>query len=77
MVTDAEVFQEVLHRYAAIGRQHAIRPAFDWLLDIADEVFPVELDALHVAVMLRHGVDRIMSFDAGFDNLRGISRVSD
>jgi predicted nucleic acid-binding protein len=33
-------------------------------------------DALHVAVMKRHGVNRIMSFDAGFDAVRWIERVS-
>ena len=32
-------------------------------------------DALHVAVMERHGVARIMSFDAGFDGLPGIVRM--
>ena len=42
LVTDAEVLQEILHRYAAIGRPDAIQPAFDALLDVADEVFPVE-----------------------------------
>lgn len=41
LVTDAEVLQEILHRYAAIGRPDAIQPAFDALLDVADEVFPV------------------------------------
>lgn len=32
-------------------------------------------DALHVAVMQRHGIVRIMSFDRGFDNVPGIVRV--
>lgn len=32
-------------------------------------------DALHLAVMQRRGVHRIMSFDAGFDGLPGIIRV--
>ena len=27
LVTDAEVLQEILHRYAAIGRKNAISPA--------------------------------------------------
>ena len=42
LVTDAEVLQEILHRYAAIGRPDAIQPAFDSLLGVTDEVFPVE-----------------------------------
>lgn len=32
-------------------------------------------DALHVAVMLRQGITRIMSFDAGFDRIPGITRL--
>jgi uncharacterized protein len=32
-------------------------------------------DALHVAVMRRHGVERIMTFDAGFDGVPGVTRI--
>ena len=32
-------------------------------------------DALHAAVMGRDGATRIMSFDAGFDGLPGITRL--
>ena len=95
LVTDAEVLQEILHRYAAIDRRDAIQPAFDAIVDIVDEIYAIEAadvdraktvlagsrtlsarDALHVAVMERHGVDRILSFDAGFDERPGIARVS-
>jgi hypothetical protein len=95
MVTSAEVFQEILHRYVSIRRRQAIRPAFDALLQVVDEVFPVDFadterardlvleresvsarDALHVAVMERERVDRIYSFDTGFDDFPGIQRVS-
>ncbi|MFZ1917370.1 MAG: type II toxin-antitoxin system VapC family toxin [Terriglobales bacterium] len=41
LVTDAEVLQEILHRYAAINRRDAIQPAFDALLGFVDEVLPV------------------------------------
>lgn len=41
LVTDAEVLQEILHRYAAIDRRDAIQPAFDALLGIVDEVLPI------------------------------------
>ena len=95
MVTSAEVFQEILHRYVSIRRRQAIRPAFDALLRVVDEVFPVGLadterardlilerenvsarDALHVAVMEREGIDRILSFDTGFDDFPGLQRVA-
>lgn len=42
LVTDAEVYQEILHRYTAIGRRDAIPPAFDLLDRVVDEVFPIE-----------------------------------
>lgn len=32
-------------------------------------------DAIHVATMERHGITRIMSFDAGFDGYPGIERL--
>ena len=33
-------------------------------------------DALHVAVMLREGIARVMSFDTDFDRVPGIQRIS-
>jgi predicted nucleic acid-binding protein len=44
LVTDAEVLQEILHRYSAIQRREAIDPAIRVTLDVVDEVFPVEKD---------------------------------
>ena len=32
-------------------------------------------DALHVAIMRSNGVDRVLSFDHGFDAVAGIERV--
>ena len=32
-------------------------------------------DAVHIAIMERHGIRRIMSFDADFDRWPGLSRV--
>lgn len=95
LVTDAEVLQEILHRYVAINRGDAIQPAFDALLGIVDQVFDVNRtaaerakeivlghrrlsarDALHLAVMEQHGIERILSFDSGFDGFPGIARLS-
>ncbi|HVR71762.1 MAG TPA: PIN domain-containing protein [Vicinamibacteria bacterium] len=89
------VLQEILHRYVSIGRREAIQPAFDALLSVADEVFPIEpgdvdraksivlgstglsaRDAIHLAVMTGRRVERIMSFDAGFDGYPGVARIS-
>lgn len=46
LVTDAEVLQEILHRYVAIGRRDAIQPALEVLLGVVDEVFPIDLQAV-------------------------------
>lgn len=32
-------------------------------------------DAVHAGVMINHGVERIATFDAGFDTVPGLSRV--
>jgi predicted nucleic acid-binding protein len=42
LVTDAEVLQEILHRYAAIDKREAIGPALQVTLEIVDEVMPIE-----------------------------------
>ena len=42
LVTDAEVLQEILHRYVAIDRRDAIGPTLDALLGVVDEIFAVE-----------------------------------
>jgi uncharacterized protein len=95
LVSDAEVLQEILHRYIAINRRDAIQPAFDSLLGIVDEVLAVDRavleraktivfghprlsarDAVHLAVMAQHGIDRILSFDTGFEGFPGITRLS-
>lgn len=95
LVTSAEVLQEVLHRYAAIGRFEAITPACELVVAVSDKIFPIERedverardilladpirsarDALHLAVMRRREVERIFSFDAGFDGIPGIVRLS-
>lgn len=95
LVADAEVLQEILHRYVAIDRRDMIQPAFDAVQGIVDEVLPVDAadlerakaivlgatrlsarDALHVAIMERHGVDHVMSFDSDFDIVPGLTRLS-
>ena len=43
LVTDAEVLQEILHRYVAIDRRDAIQPCFEVLLEVVDDVLAVDL----------------------------------
>lgn len=94
LVSDAEVLQEILHRYVAIDRRDAIQPAFGALLAVVDEVLPVNSaaverakqivleyrrlsarDAVHLSIMEQHGIERILSFDSGFDSFPGITRL--
>ena len=94
LVTDAEVLQEILHRYTAIDRREAIGPALQVTLDIVDAVIPVEKaealraaeivqnpalmsarDAVHIAIMERHGIRSILSFDGDFDRWPGVERM--
>ncbi len=42
LCSDAEVLQEILHRYTATRRTDSIDPAFDALLAIVDIVYPIE-----------------------------------
>lgn len=42
LVTDAEVLQEILHRYVAMNRRDAIQPAYDVLLGVVDHVYPLD-----------------------------------
>jgi len=95
LVTDAEVLQEILHRYVAINRPDAIQPAFDALLGVVDQVLPVDRavverakqvvlghrqlsarDAVHLAIMEQHGIERILTFDSGFDRFPGVQRIT-
>lgn len=95
LCSDAEVLQEILHRYTATRRTDSIDPAFDSLLAVVDVVYPIERtdverarrllrttprlsarDAIHVAVMQGRDIGQILSFDAGFDGIPGIVRVS-
>lgn len=78
LVTDAEVLQEILHRYVAIDRREAIQPAFDVLLGVVDEVFPVDAAAVERAKTIVYGKLRLSARDAihlGTMALHGATRI--
>ncbi len=64
LVTDAEVFQEMLHRYTAIRRRDAIDPGFDLLQGIVDEVFGIEFRDVDRAQTLLSQGQRLSARDA-------------
>lgn len=94
-VTDAEVLQELLHRYLAIRswpQGRTVLNGFAALMEgrvepihAADVVAAgvlaqshgglIARDLVHAAVMLRLGVERVVSADAGFDRLPGVQRL--
>jgi uncharacterized protein len=64
LVTDAEVLQEILHRYVAINRRDAIQPAFDAVLRITDVVFSIHRAAAERAKEILLGASRMSARDA-------------
>ena len=94
-VTDAEVFQELLHRYLSLERWALGREIFrgfaEVMLDRIEPVYVEDIDLaasladihqgisardfVHAAVMHRLGAYQIISSDADFDRLPGITRL--
>lgn len=64
LVTDAEVLQEILHRYAAIKRTDAIQPAYEALLGVVDQVFPIERQDVEKARDILLGATGLSARDA-------------
>ena len=65
LVTDAEVLQEILHRYVAIHRTEAIMPATDILLQLVDDVLPITReDVLRARELVLRERDRHSARDA-------------
>jgi predicted nucleic acid-binding protein len=79
LVTDAEVFQEILHRYVAIGRREAIQPAFDVLSELAEEVWPIDLETVQEAKNLIAAHSNVLSardaIHAAGMRSRGVQRI--
>ena len=64
LVTSAEVLQEILHRYVAIGKRDAIQPAFEALLGVVDEVMSIELADVERAREFVQGLSDLSARDA-------------
>ncbi|MGB5303294.1 MAG: type II toxin-antitoxin system VapC family toxin [Gemmatimonadota bacterium] len=64
LVTDAEVLQEILHRYSAVEKPTAIQPAFEVLIGVVDEVFPVDLADVQRAKEILLGVKGLSARDS-------------
>ena len=64
LVTDAEVLQEILHRYVAIDRRDAIEPCFDALLGVVDDVLAVDRAVVERAKQIVLGYRQLSARDA-------------
>jgi predicted nucleic acid-binding protein len=64
LVTDAEVLQEILHRYVAIDRRDAIQPAFDALIGIVDQVLAIDRPIAERAKQIVLGYRQLSARDA-------------
>ena len=91
--TDAEVLQEILHRYKALGVQEVGFGLVDAITRLPIPVLPIAeadviearrlmerfadlsaRDAVHLGVMHQHGIERILSYDRGFDRVGWAAR---
>lgn len=64
LCSDAEVLQEILHRYTSIGRPEFIDPGFAALLGVVDVVFPIERADVERARRLMLNVKSLSARDA-------------
>ncbi len=64
LITDVEVYQEILHRYTAIQRPDAIDAAFDSLDGITDDILTFGMYEIRAARTLIGTVQGISARDA-------------
>jgi uncharacterized protein len=78
MVTSAEVFQEILHRYTALRRLDAVAPAFAALYGIADEIFEIgvaDVERARAWVMAQDGLSARDALHAAIMEREGVHRI--
>ena len=94
LCTSTEVLQEILYRYAGLGRRELGARVYDLFVALLPEVFDDTLadsglaktillshagisarDAVHAGVMINREVRVIATFDRGFGDIDGITRL--
>ncbi|WP_419940515.1 type II toxin-antitoxin system VapC family toxin [Candidatus Palauibacter sp.] len=94
LCASTEVLQEILYRYAGLGRRELGARVYDLFVALMPEVFDVTLadtdlaktillshagisarDAVHAGVMINREVRVIATFDRGFDDIEGLTRL--
>ena len=64
MVTDAEVLQEILHRYRAIGRWEDGRRVYDLVRTLVPDIIELGVDTLDCARVLMDRYPKLVARDA-------------
>lgn len=64
LVTSTEVFQEICHRYVALGKREAILPCFEALSAVVDEVFPIDMETIKHAHLILLAQPKLSARDA-------------
>ncbi|MCI0623208.1 MAG: type II toxin-antitoxin system VapC family toxin [Acidobacteria bacterium] len=77
MVADAEVMQEILHRYSAIQPRDAIQPCFDALYGLVDEILPITEQTVLEARGLLLGCQGLSARDAIHAAIMREHRIND
>lgn len=77
LVTDAEVFQEILHRYAAIKRPAALVDAYTLMSELVDEVYAIRREDVDAAMALvLDGVGARDAIHVATMRAHGVSRIA-
>ncbi|MHB8511807.1 MAG: type II toxin-antitoxin system VapC family toxin [Actinomycetota bacterium] len=79
LVTDAEVLQEILHRYAAIDRLDAIQPAFNAVIELVDDVISISHETVEEAkeiLLSRYGISARDAIHIAVMKTNEISRIA-
>ena len=64
LVTDVEVYQEILHRYASIARHNVIDAAFSALNELVEDIYTYDMTEIRAARDLVISVPGISARDA-------------
>jgi predicted nucleic acid-binding protein len=78
MVTSAEVFQEILHRYAALRRLDAVAPAFAALYGVADEILEIgvgDVERARALLVAHEGLSARDALHAAVMQRADVSRI--
>ena len=76
LVTDVEIYQEILHRYTAIRRVDAIDPAFRSLDAMVDDVLSFGMPEVRIARSIIGSVDGVSARDALHAAIMRTNRVT-